>query len=82
MKQKIGHHKNWISGIKSSGLDSNHIATSSYDGSIKVWDIRSTLALYTLRPNGELENKMFAIDWVGKILASGGEDAKLHVFMP
>ncbi|KAJ3338248.1 WD repeat-containing protein 12 [Kappamyces sp. JEL0680] len=82
MKQKLGAHKNWVSGIALAPHQENHIATSSYDGSIKVWDLRSSLALYTLHPSGDENAKIFDVAWQGNVLASGGEDAKLHLFMP
>ncbi len=74
---KLGSHKNWISGIAHSPKVSYHIATSSYDGSAKVWDIRSSTSLYSVT---QTEQKLLAIDWKKTYLTTGGEDGKLQIF--
>ena len=63
-------------------MQENHIATSSYDGTIKVWDMRSTIPLYTLAPNPDADEplKLFDVDWNGSVLAGGGEDSKVNIY--
>jgi ribosome biogenesis protein len=41
-------HKEWISNVKWSYSDPYQIVSTSYDGTIKLWDIRSTVPLYTI----------------------------------
>ena len=74
-------HKNWISSLASSPSQGFHIASASYDGTVKVADIRSTVPLYSLTAS-ENSSKLFALDWDRKFLIAGGEDSKLHIFCP
>lgn len=79
VKQKLAVHKNWISSIAQNPAQKYQIATSSYDGTVKVCDIRSTVPLYTLKATDDA-SKVFAIDWQNNMLVSGGEDSKLHIY--
>jgi ribosome biogenesis protein YTM1 len=54
------------------------LASGSYDGLIKVWDIRAKGALYTLS-HGKGSKKVFSIDWSNDILLSGGEDNQMKI---
>ena len=42
-------HKEWVSCVKWSPTNPYHIVSTSYDGTMKLWDIRTTLPLYTIR---------------------------------
>lgn len=53
-------------------------ASCSYDKTVKVWDLRSSMPLYTLQK----EEKLFGLDWVEDLLACGGEDSKLSLHLP
>lgn len=54
------------------------LASGSYDGLIKVWDIRAKGALYTLS-HGKGSKKVLSIDWSSDILLSGGEDNQMKI---
>ena len=81
VKQKLSMHKNWISSLVNSPAQGFHIASASYDGTVKVADIRSTIPLYSLTVS-EDSSKLFALDWKKTFLITGGEDSKLHIFCP
>jgi len=42
-------HKAWVSALQWSPRNAYHLASTSHDGTIKYWDIRSTLPLHTVR---------------------------------
>lgn len=77
VRLSLRSHTNWVTGLKWSVGSSMHLCTGSYDGSVKVWDIRSTTPLYSL---GSGDEKVFGVDWRNGILASGGEDCNLHIY--
>lgn len=52
-------HANWISCVRWSPISPFHLATSSHDGTAKIWDTRSTVPLATLshpRQDGEKDS--------------------------
>merc|ERR1712071_102150 len=42
-------HKAWVSSLQWSPTQPHVLATNSHDGCVKMWDIRSSLPLHTLR---------------------------------
>uniref|UniRef100_A0A7S2YFY4 Peroxin-7 n=1 Tax=Entomoneis paludosa TaxID=265537 RepID=A0A7S2YFY4_9STRA len=42
-------HQAWISDVQWSSTNPYQVYSSSHDGTVKVWDIRSSLPLYTVR---------------------------------
>jgi len=42
-------HKAWVSGVQWSPNNPYHLASTSHDSTVKVWDIRSALPLHTVR---------------------------------
>ena len=49
--------------------------TSSHDGKLKIWDIRSKSPLYTIQKH---KGKVLCVGWYGNTIVSGGSDCKLH----
>ena len=62
------------------------LVSGSYDGTTKIWDIRSKTSLYTFskqNSDGEKEDtpkKVFCVDWDDDIILSGGEDNQLRIY--
>ncbi|KAJ1559615.1 ribosome biogenesis protein ytm1, partial [Cladochytrium tenue] len=88
VKLRLASHKNMVSGVRWSSTSSYALASCSYDGTLKFWDMRSSTPLYTVRAveppatGGPLPPKLLAVDWDvehGVVLA-GGEEGKLRVF--
>ena len=76
-------HSGWISCVHWSPSSSHHVATSSHDGSVKLWDIRSVVPLATLTAHSD---KVLCVGWVtgpgggpGGIV-SGGADCSLQLY--
>ena len=42
-------HKAWVSAVQWSPNNPYHLASTSHDGTVKVWDIRSSVPLHTVR---------------------------------
>ncbi|KAJ3036804.1 hypothetical protein HDV00_002357 [Rhizophlyctis rosea] len=82
VKLKLASHKNWVSSVSWSPTSIYTLASGSYDGTIKVWDIRSTTPLYSLsggKNEGGEWGKVLALDWADGFVLSGGEDSELRV---
>ena len=75
-KTKLGPLKNWISSISMNPSNEHQFVTSCYDGSCKVWDLRSRTSLYTLQQD---EAKLFTVDW-NTVIATGGENSKINIY--
>ncbi|KAI9205525.1 WD40-repeat-containing domain protein [Polychytrium aggregatum] len=79
VKLRLGGHANWVSSVAWAPNSLYNLVSGSYDGTVKVWDIRSTTPLYTLSGSSEPEQKVFGVDWVGNLILSGGEDTLLRI---
>merc|ERR1712151_1407594 len=42
-------HKAWVSSIKWSQFNAYQLSSTSHDGTVKVWDVRSSYPLHTVR---------------------------------
>jgi len=87
-------HSNTITALNWSPSDPHHLVSSSYDGTVKVWDIRSQIPLMTLKQKPQLSTEMqqmeelrvLDVQWIaagrggtGRII-SGGTDKRLHYY--
>ncbi|KAI9294659.1 WD40 repeat-like protein [Neoconidiobolus thromboides FSU 785] len=96
VKLTLSGHLNFVSSVKFHNSDSFRLASSSYDGSLKIWDLRSRTPQFSLSHSDTeikkfdprtvsnehpvFENKVLSMDWYDDILASGGEDSNLRLF--
>ena len=70
-------HKGWVSAVRWCPEQAHLIATSSYDGRVQLWDIRSTIPVHEITKH---EGKALCLTWDGgERLGSGGEDGELRV---
>jgi len=73
----------WMSGIawRAAGAgdgSEHHVASVSYDGSMRLWDLRTPVPLGTLKQHTD---KALAVVWWGpSTIASGGADCKLQLY--
>ena len=75
-------HSQWISQVKFNNHVDNVFISSSYDGTVKLWDTRNEeRPLSTLKRKEEVDNyKVFALEWNGPSqILSGGSDSHIAV---
>lgn len=61
MKMQLRSHKGWVSGVKFHPNQPHQLASSSYDNTVKIWDMRSTLPLFTMQAHTD---KALTLDWM------------------
>jgi ribosome biogenesis protein len=70
-------HKEWVSCVRWSKRNAYHLASTSHDGSVKLWDIRSSIPLHTVKAFATKKDK-------GLCLAFGPstmDETKTHLFV-
>jgi len=67
-------HKGWVSDVQWSPQNPYVLASTSYDGTMKVWDIRSSLPLYTVRTFPKEEKGLCLAYDSGNVIYTGGTD--------
>lgn len=72
-------HKSWISAVQWSPTDPFVLASASHDGSLKVWDIRSSLPLYTVKAHAK-GSKALCLSFADGVIFSGGSDCLVKRF--
>jgi len=73
-------HKSWVSDVKWSPTDPFVMATTGHDGTLKVWDIRSSLPLHTVRAVSKKGEKALCLAFGDGIIYSGGSDCVVKQF--
>jgi len=83
--QLTAAHLGWITAASFSPASEHHLVSASYDGTLKLWDVRGKGPLHTLGGDKHQQaakktpQKLLAADWAGPdLLAFGGADATLH----
>lgn len=79
IKLQLQSHKQWVNTVRFQNqlnYNNNLLCTGSYDKSIKLWDIRSTIPLYTVESHTD---KVLSLDWLQDNIVSGGADAQLQL---
>eukprot|EP00613_Pedinella_sp_CCMP2098_P053013 CAMPEP_0171890512 /NCGR_PEP_ID=MMETSP0992-20121227/44222_1 /TAXON_ID=483369 /ORGANISM="non described non described, Strain CCMP2098" /LENGTH=473 /DNA_ID=CAMNT_0012517739 /DNA_START=23 /DNA_END=1444 /DNA_ORIENTATION=- len=72
----------WVSGVSWCVASPNLVASSSHDGSMRIYDARSSKPLFTLRAHGAKtsEDKGLCVAWSDSFVAGGGTDCRLKAF--
>lgn len=73
-------HVQPVSGVTYGKNDGHVFASTSYDGTTKLWDIRTSVPLFTHLTHIE-GNKGFCIDWKQNRIATGGNSGKVQQFL-
>ena len=74
--QSLSSHSEWVSDLEWHPSSDYHMFTASYDGSLKVWDIRAQIPLHTVTL--PTEEKIFCCTWVNDtMIAHGGTNQKI-----
>lgn len=70
-------HKGWVSAVRWCPQQANMLASASYDGAVRLWDVRSSAPLHTVSTH---EGKALCLAWDGADrIASGGSDAQMRI---
>ncbi|TYZ68903.1 hypothetical protein PybrP1_010972 [[Pythium] brassicae (nom. inval.)] len=82
VQRTFSSHKEWVSAVEWHPTRATLFASASYDGSVKVWDARSSVPLHTLAAH---DGKALDVAWrledaAHVAFASGGEDKQLKFF--
>ncbi len=70
-------HTDWISAVAWHPTSEHHVATASYDKSVKLWDLRTAVPLHTLQGHTD---KVLCVSWAGGKLVSGGADCTVRSY--
>ncbi|RUO95739.1 WD40-repeat-containing domain protein, partial [Jimgerdemannia flammicorona] len=83
VKLTLISHTLWVPTVSWSPTSAYMLVSGSYDGTCKLWDIRSKAPVYTIAAplvaKGEATKKVFTVDWEGERILSGGEDCQLRI---
>lgn len=66
-----------VSSISFGPASGHQYMTSSFDGSVKIWDVRTVVPLFSSQVS---ESKLLCTDWRANRLATGGEEGKVKQF--
>jgi ribosome biogenesis protein YTM1 len=77
IQKTLTSHKQWVSSVLWHPYSSSLLLSASYDNTVKMWDIRSSIPLFTIAAHSD---KVLCVDWCGaEVFVSGGADRKLFV---
>ena len=69
----LASHTGVVSSVSFSGVDGFHVASGSYDGNVKVWDVRARVPLTTVKGSaGGEDDKVLSVCWGSGGTAAGG----------
>ncbi|GBG25623.1 Ribosome biosis protein WDR12-like [Hondaea fermentalgiana] len=79
VKLSLKSHEAWITSVQWSPSRPHLLASASQDQTIKLWDVRSSVPLHTLKSH---TNKVFGLSWdaSGTMLMSAGADSMLRAY--
>lgn len=84
-QQQLIGHKNFVVSLDTCPENEYMLCSGSHDGTVKVWDIRSNLSMYTITREDKnvtkgVNDKVFAVTWnKGVGIVSGGQDKKIQI---
>ncbi len=82
----LASHCAWVTAVRWCPWQEHHLLSASYDGSMKLWDVRAAVPLHSTPASAE---KLLAADWwrappgegaASRRVACGGADAALHIY--
>ncbi|SCV05862.1 LANO_0H16820g1_1 [Lachancea nothofagi CBS 11611] len=83
-QQQLNGHKNFVVALDTCPENEYMLCSASHDGTVKVWDVRSNTAMYTITREAEvtkgINDKVFDVKWSkGLGIISGGQDKKIQI---
>ncbi|CCH59197.1 hypothetical protein TBLA_0B03570 [Henningerozyma blattae CBS 6284] len=83
-QQQLIGHKNFVVSLDTCPENDYMLCSGSHDGTVKVWDVRSTTPMYTITREDKsvqkgVNDKVFAVNWSETAgIISGGQDKKIQ----
>ncbi|SCU78392.1 LAMI_0A04478g1_1 [Lachancea mirantina] len=83
-QQQLNGHKNFVVSLDTCPENDYLLCSGSHDGTVKVWDVRSNTAMYTITRESDVvkgvNDKVFCVKWAKNVgILSGGQDKKLQI---
>lgn len=81
--RSLQSHTSWVSDLEWHPTSEYYIMTVSYDGSVKLWDIRGEIPLHTIHPTTVSEDdRLLCCAWIGSSsIAFGGTNKTLSTMV-
>mmetsp|Transcript_13682 Transcript_13682/g.19151 ORF Transcript_13682/g.19151 Transcript_13682/m.19151 type:complete len:97 (-) Transcript_13682:13-303(-) len=73
-------HKFWVSAVQWSPTDPYVLATTRHDGTMRVWNIRSSLPLHMFQAHPKSEKEL-CIAYTSDVIYTGGSDSVVKRFV-
>jgi WD40 repeat protein len=74
-------HSSDINRIKQSPFNTNYVATCSYDGTVKIWNVSSSINWSLIRTYSQHSSHAHALEWLDNdTLASGSHDRTIKIW--
>ncbi|KAI8802622.1 WD40-repeat-containing domain protein [Cladochytrium replicatum] len=86
LKLRLDGHSKWVSSVSWSPTNPYMLVSGSYDSTVRMWDIRSTIPFYSMKTGtseGDMPPpKVLSVLWADFGFLSGGDDCKLRISEP
>jgi WD40 repeat protein len=78
IKCTLPSHSSWVTDVSWSRSNAHHLLSSSHDGHVKLWDVRSTIPLHSTKPppqggTDQVDEKLLCVDWLSDRSFAAGE---------
>ncbi|KAM9983108.1 hypothetical protein ACTFIZ_005734 [Dictyostelium cf. discoideum] len=85
--QSLISHKTWVTSVNWNPSSKYHCCSTSHDGTVKYWDIRTKIPLYTIDTLEKSKDKVLSSSFISNknknindySIVSGGTDSKLRI---
>ncbi|SCU82508.1 LADA_0C05864g1_1 [Lachancea dasiensis] len=83
-QQQLNGHSNFVVALDTCPQNEYMLCSASHDGTVKVWDVRSSSPMYTITREADVtknvNDKVFDVKWAkGLGIVSGGQDKKIQI---
>lgn len=79
-QQQLVGHSNFVVNLSLNPKNEYMFSSASFDGTVKIWDMRANKSIYTITREDGSKKKVFDVCWNDEVgIVSGGEDKKLQI---
>ncbi|ORZ00576.1 WD40-repeat-containing domain protein [Syncephalastrum racemosum] len=79
VRRVLRGHTGWTSSVSWSPKSEHILCSGSYDGTVRVWDLRSRGALHVMQQDNA-SDKIFSVFYGDDKIIAGGESKKLTIY--